>query len=158
MTFELRRSLTIERNIDEVFEFFSKAENLERITPPHLNFKILTPKPIAMGEGTIIDYQLSLYKVPFKWKTLIRSWNPPHEFIDEQLKGPYTSWVHLHRFEQIDTNATLMTDYVQYSIFGGKLAHFLVKRDVEKIFSYRNNQILKIFPNLTIKETADSSV
>ena len=98
-----RASLPQHRNefsipIGEVFSFFSDAANLEAITPPELGLTILTERPIAMAPGALIDYRLRLLGFPFKWRTRITSWNPPHEFVDEQMSGPYKEWVHTHTF------------------------------------------------------------
>lgn len=132
--------------IDEVFEFFSKAENLEAITPDSLKFKIITPLPIEMKEGTKIDYRLSLNGIPMIWKTDIEVWDPPMRFVDNQLKGPYRRWWHEHKFEPVE-GGTLMYDHVEYILpFGplGDLVHALwVKRQVESIFTHRGEAIKK---------------
>ncbi len=144
-------SLTVEtiihKPIEEVFDFFSKAENLNKLTPPELYFKIITPLPITMKVGTLIDYQLKLTGIPFKWKTKITKWDPPFVFEDTQLKGPYNTWIHEHRFESVG-NGTKMTDYLQYRSPGGFLEfiphHLFVKAKVEEIFRYRNEILLKL--------------
>ncbi|MCL7972776.1 MAG: SRPBCC family protein [marine benthic group bacterium] len=143
----LRREMRVEKPRDEVFAFFANAENLGRITPPELNFQILTPLPIQMEEGTLIDYRLRIWGVPVYWQTLISSWDPPHSFVDEQLRGPYREWIHTHRFEE-DGSGTLLIDEVRYRIpFGplGALARPLVVRQVEKIFDHRNQVTRKLF-------------
>lgn len=145
--FESRLWLPASR--DEVFEFFSKAENLQRITPSWLNFEILTPLPIEIMQGCTIDYQLKLFGVPIRWKTEIPTWQPPHGFVDRQIKGPYRTWIHTHQFESIDGGGTMMIDKVEYMPKGWFLAPLLdrlfVKRNVKRIFDYRREEIFRIF-------------
>lgn len=140
--------LLIPAPVEKVFEFFSDAQNLERITPEILNFKIVTPLPIRMQKGTLIDYKIKIRGVPAKWKTLIDAWEPPFLFIDSQINGPYKMWQHTHSFKTVE-GGTLMKDSVRYSLpFGifGQLVHpFLVRPDVEKIFRHRNGVISKYF-------------
>ncbi|MCG8527566.1 MAG: SRPBCC family protein [Opitutales bacterium] len=151
---EFRHSSSIPANIKEVFEFFSKAENLERITPAFLKFRILTPLPIQMEEGVKIDYRLQIHHLPMKWRTLISEWNPPYAFTDTQLSGPYQTWIHRHTFEPAeDSETTLMTDHVQYRLFTGPLLHSWIRRDIERIFHYRNQAIRDIFTISAIKKT-----
>ena len=112
----LERTQIIERPLTEVFEFFADAGNLERITPPELNFKIITPQPIGIKIGALIDYQLKLRGIPITWKTEITLWNPPHSFVDTALKSPYKQWIHLHTFEQGANGETIMKDIVRYRL------------------------------------------
>lgn len=127
--------------VDEIFAFFSNAENLERITPPELAFQILTPTPIVMREGTIIDYRLRLFGVPFGWRTRIVQWQPSTQFIDEQIRGPYSSWRHRHTFVAYE-NGTQMTDRVEYQLPlepVGLVVLPMVRRQLDRIFRYRAN-------------------
>lgn len=144
----LERKQIIERPRTEVFEFFADAGNLERITPPELNFQIITPQPIDIKKGALIDYKLKLRGIPITWKTEITQWNPPHDFIDSALKSPYKQWIHLHTFEEGSNGETIMRDVVRYRLpfepFGD-IAHFYVKKELVYIFDYRYKVIEEIF-------------
>jgi ligand-binding SRPBCC domain-containing protein len=136
-TFHLDTSTWIAADIDRVFQFFAQAENLQRLTPASLSFRILTPSPIAMCEGTTIDYQLSLRGLPFTWRSEITAWDPPRRFVDEQRKGPYRSWKHSHVFEARD-GGTLVLDQVEYATWGGAIVNrFFVAPELRRIFAYR---------------------
>jgi ligand-binding SRPBCC domain-containing protein len=130
------------RQCEEIFPFFGDAANLEAITPPWLNFHVLTPRPIEMRAGTLIDYKLQLRLIPIRWRTEIAAWEPPYRFVDRQLKGPYHLWVHEHTFEA-HQGGTLARDRVEYQVPGGTLVHaLLVRRDLDQIFSFRR-QVLE---------------
>lgn len=139
-TYSLERTQLIRRPLDDVFAFFSDAANLEAITPDFLNFKILTPRPIAMRPGTLIDYQIRLFGIRLTWRTQIETWEPPFRFSDVQLKGPYKLWHHTHEFLAVPPG-TLMTDRVRYQMpLGpiGRLAHALwTERTLGRIFDHR---------------------
>lgn len=144
MTYTLRREQWIARPLDEVFAFFADAHNLEQITPPWVGFKILSMSTNSIEDGTMIRYRLRLHGIPVHWQTEICAWNPPHFFVDEQIKGPYKQWRHTHTFEAHGSR-TKMIDEVQYSLpLGvlGRLVHALkVRKDVVRIFDYRRLQI-----------------
>lgn len=136
----LERAQFLPRPREEVFAFFEDARNLEAITPPFLRFRVTTPGPIEMREGTLIEYRLSLFGIPFGWKTRIDVYEPGVRFVDRQLEGPYRLWRHTHTFEDV-AGGTRMTDRVEYeSPLGplGTIADALfVKRTVAKIFDHR---------------------
>ena len=139
------QSFTIGQSKEDIFEFFASAENLERLTPPWLNFKILSALPIDMAAGTVIEYQIKLHGIPIRWESEITLWDPPHNFCDVQRKGPYRKWVHEHIFETSDVG-TLVRDRVNYEVIGGNLINKLfVKKDLDKIFNYRQATLLSIF-------------
>jgi ligand-binding SRPBCC domain-containing protein len=143
--FTVKTQLFLPRPLREVFPFFADAGNLERITPPWLHFKILTPRPIVMREGTIIDYQLRIRGFRVHWQSEITGWEPPHRFVDVQRRGPYRKWIHEHTFTDCGDGSEIR-DYVQYAPPGGWLANFLfVQRDIRKIFNYRTQELRAIF-------------
>jgi ligand-binding SRPBCC domain-containing protein len=131
---------------EHVFPFFGDALNLEAITPPWLGFRVVTPQPIEMRPGALIDYRLKLHGVPIRWRTTIAAWDPPRRFVDVQLSGPYAIWHHTHDFEPLEGGGTLMRDTVRYALPLGPLgavAHRLVVRaDLERIFDYRRDAVL----------------
>ncbi|MDA0684082.1 MAG: SRPBCC family protein [Bacteroidetes bacterium] len=147
ITHTLQSEQWIERPRDEVFSFFSDASNLERITPSELKFKILSPQPIEMKTGALIDYQLVLAGIPFKWKTEITDWNPPHSFKDTQLKGPYAKWIHTHAFED-HGDRTRIVDTVEYSLPLsplGDLAWPIIRFQLSRIFAHRKRVVDTVF-------------
>ena len=149
--YTLKKEQVVTKDILTVFDFFSKPENLSIITPRAMKFKILTPSPIDMKEGALIDYTVSLMFIPIRWRTLITNFSPPTLFVDQQLKGPYSMWHHTHIFEKISENETLIKDKVVYGVpFGiiGIVVHYLyIRRYLKNIFLYRKNKIEEIFNN-----------
>ena len=93
----------------------------------------------------LIDYRISIHGFPIGWRTEIVEWDPPHRFVDEQLKGPYTLWHHTHSFEERD-GGTCCRDDVRYRPYGGMLMNALfVRRDVKRIFAYRRKRLNELF-------------
>jgi ligand-binding SRPBCC domain-containing protein len=145
----IRREQRVSKPLEEVFSFFSAAENLQRLTPPLLDFHILTPPPIPMHTGALIDYRIKVRGFPMRWRTRIENWNPPASFIDTQLKGPYRKWHHLHEFKALSPTETLIIDTVHYELpfgpLGALVAKLFVDRDVRAIFDFRFQEIERIF-------------
>ena len=132
--------------IDEVFDFFSDATNLEKITPPELQFNIRSPGPIVIQQGTQIDYRLKLWGIPFSWRTEITCWEPPVKFIDEQINGPYHTWMHTHRFIDLK-GSTRVEDAVRHRLpFWpmAEVAYPIIRAQINRIFTFREEAIKKL--------------
>ena len=143
----LEREQLVRGPVGEVFAFFSQARNLERITPPWLRFEVLTPDPIAMSAGTLIDYRLRVRGVPLRWVSRIEEWEHERAFVDRQLRGPYRLWHHRHEFVACG-EGTVVRDRVRYALPLGRLgalAHAaFVRRDLERIFDYRRAAVRRL--------------
>jgi hypothetical protein len=136
------------RPIREIFAFFSDATNLDSITPPWLSFRTVTRQPIEMHLGTVIDYRLRVRGFPVHWRSEITEWERPYHFVDEQIRGPYRLWIHAHRF-QTRNGGTLVCDDVRYAVpFDWLLHKFMVRPDVERIFTYRADCLRRQFGNV----------
>ncbi len=154
----IHRETTVPFGLDEAFAFFADAGNLEKLTPSWLSFKILTPRPIPMHVGALIDYRITVRGLPMRWRTEIITWEPPGpapgpatgptpaaegprraaRFVDLQIKGPYRWWHHEHRFEELASGGTVVVDHVEYRAPLHWLVNpLMVRRDVERIFDYR---------------------
>jgi ligand-binding SRPBCC domain-containing protein len=148
-TYTLEREQTIPRSRSETFGFFCDAFNLQQLTPAFVNLQVLTTRPITMSAGVLLDYQLSLFGVPIKWRTLVTEWSPVDGFVDEEIRGPFAMWRHTHKFEELAPDLTLMRDHVLYQLpFGliGRLAHLVfVRPALKKIFDYRSKAISELF-------------
>ena len=144
-TFTLTNELWLPQPPAEIFPFFADASNLERLTPPSLRFRILTPPPIEMAVGTLIDYRIRLRGIPMRWQSEITEWEPPHRFVDEQRRGPYRQWIHEHTFTPQD-GGTLAVDIVQYAVLGGvTIQRLFVAPELRRIFDYRNATLENYF-------------
>ena len=136
---EFVREMIVPQPRARAFAFFADAGNLERITPPELKFRILTPRPIAMHPGALIDYELSLFGVRFRWRTEITEWEPEVRFVDIQLRGPYAEWIHTHTFSEVQ-GGTQIRDHVRYRLPLaplGNIALPIVRTQLRRIFDYR---------------------
>lgn len=144
----LQSEQLVPRPRDEVFAFFARPENLGVITPPWLGFRILTPSPVPMERGALVDYVIRLGALPMRWRTLITRHDPPHVFVDEQLQGPYSFWHHTHTFEEVE-GGTLIRDRVLYVVpfgaLGRLLERVLIRRQLRAIFAHRQRVISRLF-------------
>lgn len=145
----LRREQRLDRSPAEVFDFFGDAGNLEAITPASLSFRIVTPKPIEMRTGTLIEYRLRMRGLPLMWLTRIEEWIPARRFVDVQLAGPYALWHHTHEFEPLADGSTLMRDVVRYALpfwpLGEVANAAFVRRELGAIFDFRHAEVARRF-------------
>ena len=145
----LEREQVVPAPLADVFAFFAQARNLERITPAWLRFEVLTPEPVRMAPGALIDYRLRLHGIPLRWLTRIEEWDRGHAFADRQVRGPYRLWHHRHEFEARGDGATLVRDRVEYALPVGLLGELarraFVGRDLERIFDFRREAVRREF-------------
>ena len=143
----IERTQFVPLPLEETFAFFADAFNLEAITPPWLRFKMLTPRPILMGPGALIEYRLSLHRLRFRWRTRIDRWEPGRCFVDTQVRGPFRVWEHTHTFAEHE-GGTLIGDHVLYRIpyrtLGALADRVLIARDLERIFDYRRDAVARL--------------
>ena len=143
----LEREQRIARPQGEVFEFFARASNLERITPPWLNFGLAGEQPSELQAGTLLEYRLRVHGIPLRWVSQIELWEPGRAFVDRQVRGPYQLWRHRHEFAPIG-QYTIVRDQVHYALPAGpigELAHALfVRRDLEQIFDFRRQAVARL--------------
>ena len=140
----LRTEQRFAEPLGEVFPFFERPENLERITPPWLRFSVTTPPPVPMRVGQRIDYRLRLFGLPLSWQSEISAHDPPHRFVDEQRRGPYRIWHHEHRF-RADGKGCVVTDVVHYQAPLPLLSQWIVARQLRGIFEGRRRALAGVF-------------
>jgi ligand-binding SRPBCC domain-containing protein len=143
----LEREQRVARPLAEVFEFFARADNLERITPPWLSFGLVSQEPSELRRGTLLQYRLRVHGVPLRWVSEIELWEPGRAFVDRQVRGPYRLWRHQHDFAPIGAQ-TIVRDRVRYALplsRLGELAHAVfVRRDLERIFEFRRQAVSQL--------------
>jgi ligand-binding SRPBCC domain-containing protein len=148
-TFWLKKQIWLPQPREKVFGFFANPQNLDRLTPAWLNFAMVRAAPAVVKAGTLLDYRLRLRGIPIRWRSEITVWEPPSRFVDQQVKGPYSLWIHEHLFEE-KQGGTLVSDNVQYAVLGGKLVQkLLVAPDLEGIFNYRHRVLEELFAGKT---------
>lgn len=150
-TYSLTRDQWIQQPLEKIYEFFERPENLAQITPDSLDFKLLTPSPVLMQRGRVIDYTIRFKRIPIRWRTIISSYDPPYQFVDEQLKGPYSYWHHSHSFKS-ENGGTRLIDKVIYALpiylpypLSALSHRFLVRPELERIFDYRELKFDQLF-------------
>ena len=159
--YRLTAEMSVDLPLEEVFAFFSDAMELERITPPWLHFSVITPQPIEISKGELLDYRLKLHGIPINWQTEISEWEPPFRFVDQQLRGPYRRWYHEHTFEEVN-GKTIVRDDVHFVSRGGQLIQPLLQRffvgpSLEKIFAFRQDTLSEIFAEKIANRKAENT-
>ena len=147
--YTLKRIIRIPGSLDDVFAFFNRPENLDKVTPAFLGFTILTPSPLKLHNGAVFDYQVRLMGLPMRWTSVITNYEPPHQFVDIQLKGPYAFWHHKHSFEPKEDGVDVIDEVhyeVGYSLLGGVLHSLVIKHQLNMIFSHREKVMRTLFP------------
>jgi ligand-binding SRPBCC domain-containing protein len=143
----LEREQLVAAPLADVFAFFAQARNLERITPPWLRFVVLTPGPIEMAPGALIDYRLQVRGVPLRWTSRIEEWAPGRGFVDRQLRGPYRLWLHRHEFAELD-GGTIVRDRVRYELplgpIGDAVHAAIVRHDLGRVFDFRRDAVRRL--------------
>jgi hypothetical protein len=145
-TYKIIREQLVLRNIEEVFEFFSRPENLQVLTPDWLDFRIVQ-SPVKLTAGSLINYRLRWHGLPIRWTTEITEWHPPFGFRDMQLSGPYALWDHKHRFVAEDGGTRIYDDVsyaLPFGVAGRLVGGAFVRRDVEALFDYRQQAMRKL--------------
>lgn len=153
--YHLKREITVPRPREEVFAFFEGPENLSILTPQSMQFTILTPQPIKMQSGAIIDYSVKIMGFRRHWQTLITEYNPPDRFVDIQLKGPYTFWHHTHRFVDRGSKTTIIDEVkyvVPFGIIGRIINAVVIRRQLDSIFDFRAQIIAREFGDVRDNE------
>jgi ligand-binding SRPBCC domain-containing protein len=149
--YTLQREQYVPRELEQIFPFFERPENLALITPPQLEFRLLTPSPVKMEQGRVIDYTIRLFGIPVRWRSLISHYDPPHCFVDEQLQGPYSFWHHTHRFLERGSG-TLLCDEVRFAMplylpppIGALMHEAYLGPMLKLIFDYRRDLFENFF-------------
>jgi len=147
--YEFKRSQFLPLTIDKAWNFFSNPRNLVRITPAALGFRIVSEVPAKIYEGLTVEYRVKpLFGIPLKWISLIKEVREPYQFADEQIKGPYAYWHHLHTFKEVD-GGVMMEDVIHYRVplqqFLPWINDLIVINDLHKIFEFRRQTLLILF-------------
>lgn len=144
MYFELTDHFVVSADLQQTWGFFSSAENLPAITPPWLGFRLLPREEKEIQKDSILNYTIKWMGIPIRWRTRIIDWTPPRQFIDLQIRGPYTLWHHQHTFEE-SADGTVCRDRVIYKVpvpvIGTVINAMLVRRQLVEIFEFRRKVI-----------------
>ena len=147
-TYQLTCQMLVSKPLAAVYEVFENPYNLKKITPPWLSFSVSSKDKVVMRQGAEIDYRFRWFVLPMRWRTLITAYNPPHDFVDEQMRGPYLMWRHRHTFEAT-SEGTLVKDTVDYVLpFGllGAIAHWImVEAQLIMIFRFRQKALNELW-------------
>lgn len=130
-------------DLDHLWEFMKNPLNLEKLSHPDLGLKLLSQSSKTIERGALIHYQFQLGAINIPWKAVIVDLQPSKQFTDQQLKGPYQSWVHTHRFEPV-ANGVIVHDLIRYTLPLAPVGNTvlpLVQNKLAQIFAYRNKAL-----------------
>ena len=147
--YTLHRTQRVRFGLEQCWDFFSNPHNLEKITPPSLNFRVKTDLPAEIYPGLMIEYKVSpLFGIPVSWLTEIVQVNKPHHFVDEQRVGPYRLWHHEHFFRDVGPDEVEVRDLIHYvPPFGpmGVIINALaIRPQLGRIFDFRAGALEKL--------------
>lgn len=157
-TFERKQYLAVP--IDQAWAFISNPRNLARITPPSLDFRIVSEVPEHVYEGLVIEYRVKpLLGIPVKWVSVINNIQEPYMFTDVQLKGPYSYWKHIHTLNEV-AGGVLMEDKITYkppfdSIFPWTNDR-VIRPHLNGIFDYRTVTLNNLFGEIRVEPESGS--
>ena len=153
---EFKRTTWLPRPVGEIFPFFADAANLEMLTPPWLNFRVLSPRPIQIRLGSLIDYRIYVHGIRFRWQSEITAWEPPYRFVDEQRRGPYRFWRHEHKFMERDGGSAILDTGLYAVPFDFLIHRLFVRSDIGRIFDFRERKMRELFPASKPETIADT--
>ena len=136
--------------LEQAWDFFTNPRNLAKLTPKEMKFRhVFEPDADRVYKGMYLVYKVSpIGGIPLTWVTEITEVLPKQRFVDDQIKGPFARWHHIHEFEARG-DKTLIRDILYYQMpfgFLGSIAHFLfAKKQVGQIFSFRKDRMEEIF-------------
>ncbi len=147
--YRLQRSQFLSTDIHTAWKFFTNPEDLSKITPGYIEFRITKQTSSEMYPRMLLYYKIKpILKLPMTWVTEITQVYAPVWFLDEQRKGPYRMWRHQHIFKEVNGGVE-MEDIVDYAMPLGLLGQFVhffvVAKKLEGIFDFRREALEKIF-------------
>ena len=131
------RQLLVRAPVAQVFAFHEREDALPRLSPPFPPVRVVSREG-GIRPGARVDLRIG----PIRWLALHTAYEKDRLFVDEQVEGPFASWVHRHEFEAVDAQTTRLTDHVTFTLPGGPIVNALLGRLVAlslvPMFRYRH--------------------